>query len=975
VSSRKEWDRLSRLTFTVEDDLDTSRHFYDGTGRLLKRLDPEGNTVEWAYDDDNNVIETRDVDVSQVPGLPAEVFLMTRYWDSLNRLERRVDNLGQTLDYRYDSRGNAIAKADAEGPTGPSITRRAFANGAQTVNTTNLFGNVTRSYYDGASRRVRQEAILTATGHGNGIDIGATIEGVKTTTPPPDITQADDGLITILYGWDRNSRQITLRDDNGNETEYVYDNLNRKVTDTKGICRPPMLADSCDPPETITYQFDPDSNLRQLTDGNGSITICSYDAINRQTACTMNPAVNVVGTTSLSTEWDGLSRFTRGTDNNDPAVASDDSVITFAYDSLNRQVEETQQIGGLVPKAISSAWRADGLRTGLTYPNGRRVNATFDRLDRPTVLSDAGIVTAIVDYDYLGRSRVAARRFPQNGTRASYLDNAETIDTGYDGIRRIVQLRHLRTNNTLLAGFKYGYDRRNGKTREEKLHAALESELYGGDSQSRLLSFQRGLLNAGGNAVVTPSPHVPIHSSWSLDGAGNWPAVDSETRQHSSFNEIMQRSGPSTVTYLHDNAGNRVDDGTFTFAWDTQNRLRKVSRKSDGALIATYSYDAEDRRIRKVVTNSGALNGTTSFYLDGAREIEERLSGDVLGQQYTYGGSLDEVLMLDRNLDGDGSATGPGDQRLFYHQNSLSSVMALSNTTGNVVEGYLYEGYGRQSVVSAGSNGVVDFGGDDIFLLGGSSSFGNPFLFTARRADSEDGLYHYRYRFYDPLTGRFVQRDPTGYKDGANQYEYTYGNPILFQDPFGLQGWGSGGTPCPGGSDCPAFPDCPGVKPPSPPAGPVTRPEAGGLVTGTIAGIKWVAAGADPDKIPGTVVTTGTATAGTTFVGGVLSGSTAAVATETAVVTGGTAAAATGTFCLTYWGCKSYLDWTGYTDALTELLTPLCRDICGVPSPYTLASPLPVDEPAPPEPETDGAGPDNAQDPQPEEDPKPIDPD
>jgi RHS repeat-associated protein len=975
VSSRKEWDRLSRLTFTVEDDLDTSRHFYDGAGRLLKRLDPEGNTVEWAYDDADNLIETREVDVSQVPGLAAEVFLMTRYWDSLNRLERRVDNLGQTLDYRYDSRDNVVAKGDAEGPAGPSITRRAFANGALTANTTNLFGNVTRSYYDGVSRQVRQEAILTATGHGNGIHIGATIEGVKTTTPPPDVTQADDGLITILYSWDRNSRQITLRDDNGNETEYDYDNLNRKVMDTKGICRPPMLADSCDPPETIDYQLDPDSNLMQLSHGNGSITNCSYDAINRQTLCTMSPAVNVVGTTFVSTEWDGLSRITRGTDNNDPGDAGDDSVITFAYDSLNRQVEEVQQIGGMAPKAISSAWRADGLRTGLTYPNGRRVNATFDQLDRLTGLSDAGIITAIVDYDYLGRSRVVTRRFPQNGTRASYLDNTEAIDAGYDGIRRAVQLRHLRTDNALLAGFRYGYDRRNGKRREEKLHATLESELYGADSQSRLLSLQRGLLNATGDAVVTPSPHVPTHRTWSLDGAGNWPAVDSETRQHSSVNEIMQRSVPSTVFYLHDDSGNRIDDGTFTYAWDTQNRLRMVSRKSDGAVIATYSYDAEDRRIRKVVTNSGALNGTTFFYLDGEREIEERRSGDLLSQQYTYGWFIDEVLVLDRNLDGDGDATGPADQRLFYHQNSLSSVMALSNTAGNVVEGYIYEGYGRQSVVSAGSNGVIEFGGDDSFLLGGSSGFGNPFLFTARRADSETGLYYYRYRFYDPLTGRFVQRDPTGYKVGPNQYEYVYGNPILFQDPYGLQGWGSGGTPCPGGTSCPASPNCPGVAPPSKPLGPVTGPQAGGATAGAYEGLEWAFEGGDPNTILEPVFTAGAETAGLTFLGELAVGSSGAVATETAVVAGGTAMLAAGTFCVTYWGCSSFLDWTGYTDALSDLLTPVFMDIYGVEHPSTWYSPPPVDEPAPAEPETDGVGPENAQEPQSEEEPKPIEPD
>ena len=92
------------------------------------------------------MIETRETDVSQVPGVPNEVFLTTNFYDSLNRLQETVDNLGETTYYRYDSRNNLVATADADGPAGPTITRRAFTGGALTVNTTNLFGNVTLYY-------------------------------------------------------------------------------------------------------------------------------------------------------------------------------------------------------------------------------------------------------------------------------------------------------------------------------------------------------------------------------------------------------------------------------------------------------------------------------------------------------------------------------------------------------------------------------------------------------------------------------------------------------------------------------------------------------------------------------------------------------------------------------------------------------------------------------------------------------------
>jgi uncharacterized protein RhaS with RHS repeats len=45
---------------------------------------------------------------------------------------------------------------------------------------------------------------------------------------------------------------------------------------------------------------------------------------------------------------------------------------------------------------------------------------------------------------------------------------------------------------------------------------------------------------------------------------------------------------------------------------------------------------------------------------------------------------------------------------------------------------------------------------------------------------------------YSPIVGRFVQRDPTGYRDGASQYLAYIANPINKVDPKGLQAEGRG---------------------------------------------------------------------------------------------------------------------------------------------------------------------------------------
>jgi hypothetical protein len=47
--------------------------------------------------------------------------------------------------------------------------------------------------------------------------------------------------------------------------------------------------------------------------------------------------------------------------------------------------------------------------------------------------------------------------------------------------------------------------------------------------------------------------------------------------------------------------------------------------------------------------------------------------------------------------------------------------------------------------------------------------------------------YFYRARQYDPERGRFLQRDPAGYADGLNLYEYARGAPASLVDPLGLE--------------------------------------------------------------------------------------------------------------------------------------------------------------------------------------------
>jgi RHS repeat-associated protein len=67
----------------------------------------------------------------------------------------------------------------------------------------------------------------------------------------------------------------------------------------------------------------------------------------------------------------------------------------------------------------------------------------------------------------------------------------------------------------------------------------------------------------------------------------------------------------------------------------------------------------------------------------------------------------------------------------------------------------------------------------------------NPLRFQGQYYDHETGLYYNRHRYYDPVSGRFVSKDPIGLAGGINVYAYAF-NPTGWIDPLGLQS-----TKCP----------------------------------------------------------------------------------------------------------------------------------------------------------------------------------
>jgi RHS repeat-associated protein len=77
-----------------------------------------------------------------------------------------------------------------------------------------------------------------------------------------------------------------------------------------------------------------------------------------------------------------------------------------------------------------------------------------------------------------------------------------------------------------------------------------------------------------------------------------------------------------------------------------------------------------------------------------------------------------------------------------------------------------------------------------------SGSALTPFTYVGAYGvmDEGNGLYFMTNRYYDSVTGRFLQKDPIGFAGGqTNLYAYVGGNPVGSVDPVGLLPMDGGG--------------------------------------------------------------------------------------------------------------------------------------------------------------------------------------
>lgn len=156
---------------------------------------------------------------------------------------------------------------------------------------------------------------------------------------------------------------------------------------------------------------------------------------------------------------------------------------------------------------------------------------------------------------------------------------------------------------------------------------------------------------------------------------------------------------------------------------------------------------------------------------------------------------MDELLQVAINDDPSDEAEQDCETTYYALQDANYNVIGLTDANGELIERYEYSPYGLRTVFrSYGSNDPLVmapvFESQSVTADGttqpyGLCDIGHQGLYH----DKEFQLIYNRARYLSPRLRRFISRDPLGYINGPNLYEYVASNPINLLDALGLDAW------------------------------------------------------------------------------------------------------------------------------------------------------------------------------------------
>ncbi len=703
------YDARGELIETDYPDGTSTKTEYDAAGNVIAQIDQEGRVTTMQYDALGRLVKTINPDGTST----------STVYDADGEVTAQIDELGNKTTFAYDADGRQVSVTDALG----DVTSTAYDAAGNAVATTDPLGHTTKSVYDAAGQLIETiyaDGTTTSTTYDAvGRGIAETDQLGRTTHDQYDalghLTAVVDALgQTTSYAYDEAGDLISQTDANGHTTTYEYDGLGQKIATIL-----PMGQKS-----TTTY--DANGNVASTTDFNGATITYQYDVIGRLTAENLPD-----GTTETFTYTATGQR------------ASDTvpgwGTTTYTYDALDRLLSKTDPDG----TSITYTYDAAGDRTSITIPAGT-TTYTFDALGRMATVTDpqGGVTT----YTYDAAGNLVKTQFPNNTSEIRQ----------YDSLNRLVYLEDDGPSG-VIASYKYTLAA-NGRT-DSVVEANGRTDQYNYDALDRLIE-----------EIITDPVNGNQDISYTYDPVGNRLTMVDSTQGTTDYTYdandrlLTSTTGSQTTKYTYDNNGNTLSQITSAtdqvlYEWDSQNQLidAKVTN-STGTQEEVNRYDADGNLVQSTVDGQ-TTNKLVDTNLPYAQVVEE----------YTPGGQISSSAVF-------GIGTGPisqvvGGARTILLVDGLGSTRALTDSSGKVIGGYVYDAFGN--------------------TLAHSGNAVTRYLFEGEYQDQTTGLDDLRARYLDPATGRFLSVDPLHgaslVRIFSNSYAYADGDPVNLVDPSGRQ--------------------------------------------------------------------------------------------------------------------------------------------------------------------------------------------
>ncbi|APU16973.1 RHS repeat-associated core domain-containing protein [Actinoalloteichus fjordicus] len=731
LATRFDYDDAGRLTGWRDRTGTRYRYEYDIEGRCVRTVGPDGRlSSAFSYDADRRTTAFTDS-----LGAVTVYQLNERY-----QTVRQTDPLGHTTVSTWDSRHRLLARTDPLGHTtrfeyrsdgSPSVvvrpdgSRVAVRCGAELDIEVVQDGRVWRRSYAGADR---PDPFLTPLGVSTAI-------GLPAGTPGPAAVGGGAGAGGAApVPRDMFGRPTMVPDPAGTLAQAGWTVEGRLGWRAASAGREQWRYD----PEGNEVEYrDSAGHTRRRSYGPFGLLVAEIDPTGARTEYVHDTESRLIAVTNaLGQTWhyayDPVGRLIESVD-------FDGRPSRFDYDPAGRLVRTVVATGEAVEYRydvlgnVVEQHTAAGITTFGYDPVGELVFATAPGTELTITRDERGRVTSqtvngrTVAFDYDETARVVRRRTPSGiQCRTRYAEDGEPVALDVDG--HPVNFRVLAAG-TVRPGTGHQLDA-NGRITEVTSPDDVERYRY----------------DALGNLTTSPLAGLHRYAGTTLVQAG------ATGYRHDALGRLVHRIQrlPAGMREWH-------------YVWGPQDRLLGVATP-DGTRWR-YHYDPLGRRIAKQrLDSSGAVAELVEFVWDGPVLIEEIRTDSTGSRTTTWAhGPTD-----DRPLAQVETSAQAGVRRFFtIHTDRVGTPVELRDTGGATAWRAHHTLWGAP--------------------LANAPRFPahTPLRFPGQYHDPESGLNYNVFRYYDPVTARYISQDPLGLAPSVNPVAYVP-NPLVAADPLGL---------------------------------------------------------------------------------------------------------------------------------------------------------------------------------------------